>query len=186
MLREYFADELCRIMGIERSQLDLEQPLNEIGMDSLLAMELKTNLELRLAFSLPMAAFLQRPSVATLAGHAAKALAEGTGEAASQSASVMVRDIASWTPLVTLQPAGNALPLLSKLRISSGSSRIPKNSGGRGLDAALRNAPNSGEFGYGNFEGRCSRFIPWAAASTVTTIWPGACQNGRSSGCAPW
>ncbi len=35
-----------------------------------------------------------------------------------------------------------------KLRISSGSSRIPKNSGGRGLGAALRNAPNSGEFGY--------------------------------------
>ncbi len=36
----------------------------------------------------------------------------------------------------------------SKFRISSGSSRIPKNSGGRGLGAALRNAPNSGEFGY--------------------------------------
>ncbi len=30
----------------------------------------------------------------------------------------------------------------------TGSSRIPQNSGGRGLDAALRNAPNSGEFGY--------------------------------------
>ena len=77
MLREYFADELCRIMGIERSQLDLEQPLNEIGMDSLLAMELKTNLELRLAFSLPMSAFLERPSVTTLAAHAGRALAAG-------------------------------------------------------------------------------------------------------------
>ena len=47
-------------------------------------------------------------------------------------------------------PASGKKPGLrsSKFRISSGSSRIPKNSGGRGLDAALRNAPNSGEFGY--------------------------------------
>ncbi len=39
-------------------------------------------------------------------------------------------------------------PAFEVLGISSGSSRIPKNSGGRGLGAALRNAPNSGEFGY--------------------------------------
>ncbi len=44
----------------------------------------------------------------------------------------------------------------SKFRISSGSSRIPKNSGGRGLGAALRNAPNSGEFGYAQLRRRGS------------------------------
>jgi acyl transferase domain-containing protein/thioesterase domain-containing protein/acyl carrier protein len=111
MLREYFADELCRIMGIERPQLDLEQPLNEIGMDSLLAMELKTNLELRLAFTLPMAAFLERPSVTTLAGHAAKALVAGAEEAALETEAVRVADLASWSPLVCLQPAGEGPPL---------------------------------------------------------------------------
>ncbi len=48
----------------------------------------------------------------------------------------------------------NVLRESSKLRISSGSSRIPKNSGGRGLGAALRNAPNSGEFGYAQLRRR--------------------------------
>ncbi len=109
MLREYFADELCRIMGIERSQLDLEQPLNEIGMDSLLAMELKTNLELRLAFTLPMAAFLERPSASTLAAHAARAIAAGGPEGAP--ASEPAAAAAVWSPLVTLQPGGDAAPL---------------------------------------------------------------------------
>jgi len=110
MLREYFADELCRIMGIERAQLDLEQPLNEIGMDSLLAMELKTNLEQRLAFSLPMAAFLERPSVTTLAMHAGRALA--AGGAAGESPREASADVASaWSPIVTLQPAGEGAPV---------------------------------------------------------------------------
>ena len=111
MLREYFADELCRIMGIERSQLDLEQPLNEIGMDSLMAMELKTNLELRLAFTLPMAAFLERPSVTTLAGHAARALVARRGGSRPGAVAAPVEDIASWSPLVCLQPAGEGPPL---------------------------------------------------------------------------
>jgi len=106
LLREYFADELCRIMGIERAQLELDQPLNDIGMDSLLAMELKTNLELRLAFSLPMAAFLERPSVTSLAGHAAKSLVAGMEDAVAATAASPGEQLASWSPLVCLQPAG--------------------------------------------------------------------------------
>ena len=111
MLREYFADELCRIMGIERSQLDLEQPLNEIGMDSLLAMELKTNLELRLAFTLPMAAFLERPSVTrrwrpTPPGRLSPAARREPPRKRRPSPS-----LASWSPLVYLQPAGDGPPL---------------------------------------------------------------------------
>ena len=78
-LRDYFADELARIMGTSKSDLDLEQPLNEVGMDSLLASELKNNLERRLAFNLPMAAFLEGPSITTLAAHAAKALGPEVG-----------------------------------------------------------------------------------------------------------
>ena len=83
-LRDYFADELARIMGTSKSDLDLEQPLNEVGMDSLLASELKNNLERRLAFNLPMAAFLEGPSITTLAAHAAKALGPEAGEVRQQ------------------------------------------------------------------------------------------------------
>jgi thioesterase domain-containing protein len=96
---------------MEASQLDFVRPLNELGMDSLLAMELKNNLERRLAFTLPMAAFLERPSITTLAEHAAKALVDDgaadqthsqTGETAAQIA---------WSPLVALQSQGEKTPL---------------------------------------------------------------------------
>jgi myxalamid-type polyketide synthase MxaB len=112
LLGEYFADELCRIMGIERSQLELDQPLNEIGMDSLLAMELKTNLELRLAFSLPMAAFLERPSVTTLAAHAARALSDRGPEGVPPHEPLRAGTaVVAWSPLVTLQPSGDGPPV---------------------------------------------------------------------------
>jgi len=48
----------------------------------------------------------------------------------------------------------------SKLRIPSESSRIPKNSGGSGLIAVLRNAPNSWEFGYAQLRRDKSAQLP--------------------------
>ncbi|MEO9590065.1 SDR family NAD(P)-dependent oxidoreductase, partial [Rhodopirellula bahusiensis] len=44
-LRQYFASELARLMGWEAEQIDVKQKLSELGMDSLIAMELKNNLE---------------------------------------------------------------------------------------------------------------------------------------------
>jgi hypothetical protein len=61
LLREYLTGELARVTGLAASDLNPQQPLSELGMDSLLAMELKNNLERRLAFTLPMAAFLDKP-----------------------------------------------------------------------------------------------------------------------------
>ncbi|OHB69486.1 MAG: hypothetical protein A2V70_10225 [Planctomycetes bacterium RBG_13_63_9] len=77
LLQDYFVDELARIMGIEPASLDVQQPLNMLGLDSLMAIELKTNLETQLMFDLPMARFLESPSVVTLAGHAAESIVNG-------------------------------------------------------------------------------------------------------------
>lgn len=109
-LRDYFAEELARIMGIANSDLDLEQPLNEIGMDSLLASELKNNLERRLAFTLPMAAFLERPSVASLAAHAAKALGSATAEASLEPGAAPP-GASMWSPLVPFATGQQGNPL---------------------------------------------------------------------------
>jgi myxalamid-type polyketide synthase MxaB len=110
-LRGYFAEELARIMGVEAEDLDVEQPLNELGMDSLLAMELKNNLERRLAFHMPMAAFIEGPSVTTLAAHAAQALDGGGAEATAAAAAHRARSADAWTPLVLLRADGDAPPL---------------------------------------------------------------------------
>jgi myxalamid-type polyketide synthase MxaB len=74
MLRDHFVDELSRIMSLPPEELDVDQPLSEIGMDSLLVMELKNNLETRLAFNIPMSVFLEGPSIGSLANHAARLL----------------------------------------------------------------------------------------------------------------
>ena len=76
-LAAYFSEELARIMGIDAQELETDRPLNSMGLDSLMAMELKNNLESRLAFSLPMAKFFEGPSVNSLAAAAVELLGDG-------------------------------------------------------------------------------------------------------------
>ncbi len=109
ILREYVTEELSRIIGIEPSQLDAGQPLNTLGLDSLMAMELKNKLETQLACTLPMAKFLEGPSVASLADFAA-GLLSGEAEPSDASHEQPARS-ESWTPLIALQTAGARPPL---------------------------------------------------------------------------
>ena len=118
-LADYFAHELARIMGLDVSDMDPRKPLEELGMDSLLAMELRMNLERSLAISLPMAAFLDRPTVTSLAEHAARELTlsgetrpagSDTGAPLSK-ADTRQRTLAAWSPLAPLKPSGSQPPL---------------------------------------------------------------------------
>jgi acyl transferase domain-containing protein/thioesterase domain-containing protein/acyl carrier protein len=122
LLRDYFSGELARIMGIEASNLDVQQPLNNLGLDSLMAIELKNNLEARLAITLPMARFLEGPSVTSLAECAAELVAAGAAEevgagqaAAPHAATGAIEhrppSSAGSAPLVALRRSGTRAPL---------------------------------------------------------------------------
>ncbi|MGI9474539.1 MAG: amino acid adenylation domain-containing protein [Rubripirellula sp.] len=76
MLREYFKRQLAVIMGLSDECLDEEQPLNSMGLDSLMAIELKNQVETRLGVVLPMARFMEGPSVASLATAVAQLVVE--------------------------------------------------------------------------------------------------------------
>ena len=76
-LRDYLAAQVAGIMGLETEDLDINQSLNTMGLDSLMAIELANKLQLTLQVALPMALFIENPSVASLAAHSAKAM-EGT------------------------------------------------------------------------------------------------------------
>ena len=67
LVHEYIRQELARIMGVEPEGLETDQPLSTFGLDSLLALELKNNLEGRLDFTLPMAKLMEGPSITSLA-----------------------------------------------------------------------------------------------------------------------
>ena len=106
LLVDYFAQQLAKIMGLNASDLQVDQPLNTMGLDSLMAIELKNTVETKLAVSIPMATFMEGPSVTTLAAAVAKLLDEG--EAAEPVAiAPAVTDESSSPAEVesTLQPA---------------------------------------------------------------------------------
>ena len=104
---EYIRDELARIMSIEPTKLEFDQPLSTFGLDSLLALELKNNLEGRLDFSLPMSKLMEGPSIASLAEETVRLVAGG--EAASAADEVSAEE---WVPLLALQASGTRPPLV--------------------------------------------------------------------------
>jgi amino acid adenylation domain-containing protein/non-ribosomal peptide synthase protein (TIGR01720 family) len=66
-LEAYLAGQLARVMQTEASKIDVKQPLNALGLDSLMVIELKNLLEADSGVVLPIARFLEGPSVSQLA-----------------------------------------------------------------------------------------------------------------------
>jgi NADPH:quinone reductase-like Zn-dependent oxidoreductase/thioesterase domain-containing protein/NAD(P)-dependent dehydrogenase (short-subunit alcohol dehydrogenase family)/acyl carrier protein len=113
LVRDYIRDELARIMGVAPDGLEADQPLSTFGLDSLLALELKNNLEGRLDFTLPMAKLMEGPSIASLAAETVRLVigsksSEADGERASATGEAAAD---SWTPLVALRGTGTRPPL---------------------------------------------------------------------------
>jgi acyl transferase domain-containing protein/thioesterase domain-containing protein/acyl carrier protein len=111
LIQDYIRQELARIIGIEPASLETDQPLSSFGLDSLLALELKNNLEGRLDFTLPMAKLMEGPSIASLAAETSRLLAsddaDSTGDAGSESP-----DEEGWSPLIPLRSTGSRSPLI--------------------------------------------------------------------------
>ena len=63
LLLAYLGEQVARVLGLSASKLDLHQPLSNLGLDSLMAVELKNRIALDLGVNLPMVKFLQGPSV---------------------------------------------------------------------------------------------------------------------------
>jgi myxalamid-type polyketide synthase MxaE and MxaD len=63
LLRRYLTEQVARVLGISPSKLDLEQPLSNLGLDSLMAVELKNRIAMDLLVNVPIAKFLQGFSV---------------------------------------------------------------------------------------------------------------------------
>ncbi|MEX2092276.1 MAG: SDR family NAD(P)-dependent oxidoreductase, partial [Pirellulales bacterium] len=115
----YIQQELARIMGVAPETLESDRQLSSFGLDSLLALELKNNLESRLDFTLPMAKLMEGPTIASLADATVGLIfGEGTavsGELDSVEASPLAKassPTAEWTPLVALRSGGSRPPLV--------------------------------------------------------------------------
>ncbi len=118
LLAQFFSEQLAQIMGMDAASIDTKQPLNTLGLDSLMAIELKINIETRLKITVPMAAFMESPSVSSLARAVAKLLGQGPGVRSQESEGAQAETTGAapaadgWQPLVAMQPEGEGAPLI--------------------------------------------------------------------------
>jgi phthiocerol/phenolphthiocerol synthesis type-I polyketide synthase D len=68
LLETYLCEQVGGVLRVPASRLDIEQPLTTLGLDSLMAIELKNRIELELKVRIPIVTFLQGPSIAQFAG----------------------------------------------------------------------------------------------------------------------
>jgi amino acid adenylation domain-containing protein len=66
-LTSYLQELVAQVLKLAPSQLDYQQPLSTVGIDSLIAIELQNSIETKLGVVLPMANILEGSSIAELA-----------------------------------------------------------------------------------------------------------------------
>jgi acyl carrier protein len=67
LLRAYIQAQIATSIGIDTSQLDAQQPLNYLGIDSLIAVKLRNQLRTDLEVDVPAVKFMEDSSVASIA-----------------------------------------------------------------------------------------------------------------------
>jgi acyl carrier protein len=77
LLRTIVAEEAATILRLPTGGIDPLRPLSEMGMDSLMAVELRLTLESRLRVDLPLVSLAEGTSVASIAARLAGALSTG-------------------------------------------------------------------------------------------------------------
>jgi acyl transferase domain-containing protein/acyl carrier protein len=63
LLQSYLSEQVARVLGVSPSKLDIQQSLIHLGLDSLMAVELKNRIAVDLKVNVPIAKFLQGFSV---------------------------------------------------------------------------------------------------------------------------
>jgi myxalamid-type polyketide synthase MxaE and MxaD len=63
LLQSYLSEQVARVLGLSPSKLDVQQPLSQLGLDSLMAVELKNRIAVDLKVNVPVVKFLQGFSV---------------------------------------------------------------------------------------------------------------------------
>lgn len=66
LLSAYLRQQLARALKVSTDQLGLDQSFTSLGLDSLMAMELKARIETDLEVNIPLVTFMERPTIAQI------------------------------------------------------------------------------------------------------------------------
>jgi malonyl CoA-acyl carrier protein transacylase len=84
----YIQAEVAKVLGLDSSRIDVQQPLNNMGLDSLMAVELRNRIETDLGVHVPMVKFMEGLSVFSLAVQVGEQLTEAPAISSGPSAAV--------------------------------------------------------------------------------------------------
>ncbi|HCB01661.1 MAG TPA: hypothetical protein DEP19_04700 [Anaerolineae bacterium] len=100
-LEDFLQRQAARILGMDSTRLSVSQPLDTMGLDSLMAIEFKNSLESKLGIQLPVSSLLQGPTVEGLATQ----LLEHLGEPATSITIIPTQSNEGYHPLTHNQQA---------------------------------------------------------------------------------
>ncbi|MBM0274313.1 type I polyketide synthase [Micromonospora tarensis] len=95
LLESYLHGAVARALEMKPEQLDIDQPLTEVGLDSLVAVGMKSRVEVELGLTLPLTAALEGASVRQLAERMLADAEAGTTAGAAPPTDAG-SDIAAW------------------------------------------------------------------------------------------
>ena len=101
LLEDYIREKVATVLKLSPSKLDTEQSLSSLGLDSLMAMELKNWIEEELGVQVPITIFLQEPGITQFSAQLLDQLV-----------------ISATTPLIPLIPSGTQVD--GRVKISNG------------------------------------------------------------------
>jgi acyl carrier protein len=88
-VRSYLIELVGRVLGLSASKLDVQQPLSNLGLDSLMAVELKNRIAVDLRVNVPMVTFLSGPSIEQAAAQLLHLLTSETSTSSAPLASAI-------------------------------------------------------------------------------------------------
>jgi acyl carrier protein len=89
----YLCEKVAHVLRLPLSKIDVQQPLTALGLDSLMAIELKNRIELDLNVRIPIVTFLQGPSIAQFTLQLLEQLAEAPPSSPSEPKAALVRGV---------------------------------------------------------------------------------------------
>ena len=98
-------EEVARITKLAASRIEAGRPLVELGMDSLMAVELRLAVEQRFGVSLPVLALSEGATLQALAGRVIKMLGGGAEPAPVDEASALAERMARFEDAPVLEEA---------------------------------------------------------------------------------
>ena len=85
MVEDLIANQVAAVLGTDASRIDKDTPLTNLGLDSLMAIELVNRIEDKLGMSMPMGSVLNGPNIRDLSAPVLEKLLESGGDAVGGS-----------------------------------------------------------------------------------------------------